>query len=428
MNHPNSFFHSIFFFFVLTYLFFCCAGSRSCIANLIRYCIFQEVRSKERMDTVCGFPNLGNTCYMNAAIQLLRTAQAELVEGLQSDLEEIGQEDLPPLHRCLFRLFELRGSSPANLRTAGALLNQIKMHCSKVNPVFGGASQCDLHEYLHCLLLLLHKACNRGAGEAMQYKEIADKTKREGDDDAAARWHRIFKARDDSSITDLFTGQLKSNVQCNTCGKRSFNFDPLWELHIELSPLGSGANNPGSAEDAGGKRKKGSLKKTQRAVPGAKVQLQELLNLQLAKEEVIEGFACANCNDGISNGVGKGSIRKILSSVTRRFTVSMLPRYLLLHLRRFTFDGLRDMTLVRIPLVLEVCEDSNGHRRKEFQLVGTAAHHGDCADEGHYTANCLVGEEQWMHCDDECVEMASVGSVCSEELEVYMLLYKCMED
>ena len=322
----------------------------------------------------------------------------------------------------------------AATRAAGSLLNQIKMILAKVNPRFEGNAQCDAHELLHCLILQLHRSCNRGAGESMQYKEITDKAKKETDDDAAARWHRIFKARDDSVLTDLFTGQLKSVVQCKTCGKKSLNFDPMWELHVELAPRHGEvptAHVGSSDKKKGGGSKRGGGGAAER---GSVVHLQELLNQQLSSEEVIEGFACSNCNEGAT---GKGA-RRVLSTVTRHVTVSMLPQYLVLHLRRFTYDGKREMAVVRIPQCLQVfCGEGGGNGRppREYRLVGTIAHHGDSADEGHYTAHCLVGasdesgdDGQWLRCDDESVEMSTIGEVCSEDVEVYMLMYRASCD
>ena len=368
---------------------------------------------------------------MNAAIQFLRCLQEELIDGVTADLEEaLGEDDMPLLHNSTKKLLELRGGGGGALKAASSLLNQVKMQVAKDHPRFEGHAQCDAHEFLHCLIMALHRQCNRGAGDAMQYKEICDKAKKETDDDAAARWKRIFTARDDSTLTDLFTGQLKSVVQCKTCGKKSLNFDAMWELHVELGVNISDnaeltAKTPSSTcsgkKGGGGKRNSGSSG----GRAACSVNLQDLLNQQLRRQETIDGFACSNCNEGMTSGNSK---RRIFSTVIRSVTISDLPRYLILHLRRFTFDGRREMSSVRFSPTIELCCESNGHRPTEFRLVGTVAHHGDSPDEGHYTAHCLVGGDedngQWLHCDDETVQSASIGSVCSEDVEVYLLLFR----
>ncbi len=43
-----------------------------------------------------------------------------------------------------------------------------------------------------------------------------------------------FKKREKSIFVDLFYGQLKSRVQCTTCGKVSISFDPFNILSLPI--------------------------------------------------------------------------------------------------------------------------------------------------------------------------------------------------
>lgn len=51
---------------------------------------------------------------------------------------------------------------------------------------------------------------------------------------AAESWRRYLRI-DDSRIVDLFVGQLKSTLQCSTCGHKSVTFDPFWDLSLPIA-------------------------------------------------------------------------------------------------------------------------------------------------------------------------------------------------
>ena len=49
-------------------------------------------------------------------------------------------------------------------------------------------------------------------------------------------WRRYLK-RDDSPITDLFLGQLRSTLRCEDCSNESVTFEPFWFLSIPIPSL-----------------------------------------------------------------------------------------------------------------------------------------------------------------------------------------------
>ena len=60
---------------------------------------------------------------------------------------------------------------------------------------------------------------------------------------------QIYRALEDSSVSEVFMGQLKSTLQCSVCRGASVTFDPFWDvclpipkkvwtlLSLSLSPL-----------------------------------------------------------------------------------------------------------------------------------------------------------------------------------------------
>ena len=104
-------------------------------------------------------------------------------------------------------------------------------------PSFSGYGQQDSQEFLLFLLDGLQEDLNRiknkpyiekpdSTDEMVQnptaLKELADKS-----------WE-IYKARNDSIISDLFAGMYKSTVICPVCDKVSIIFDPFTNLTLQL--------------------------------------------------------------------------------------------------------------------------------------------------------------------------------------------------
>lgn len=46
-------------------------------------------------------------------------------------------------------------------------------------------------------------------------------------------WRRYLRI-DNSFVVDVFVGQLKSTLQCTTCGHCSVTFDPFWDLSLPI--------------------------------------------------------------------------------------------------------------------------------------------------------------------------------------------------
>lgn len=77
----------------------------------------------------------------------------------------------------------------------------------------------------------LHEDLNRVTKK--QYTELKDSGGRPDEIVAEEAWQQHL-ARDHSIITDLFYGQLKSKVTCQTCGHESVRFDPFNLLSLPL--------------------------------------------------------------------------------------------------------------------------------------------------------------------------------------------------
>ncbi|XP_072789932.1 ubiquitin carboxyl-terminal hydrolase 8 isoform X4 [Taeniopygia guttata] len=241
-----------------------------------------------------GLRNLGNTCYMNSILQCLCNAP-HLAEYFNRNLYQadinrsnfLGHkgevaEEFGVIMKALWA-GQYKYISPKDF----------KITIGKINDQFSGYSQQDSQELLLFLMDGLHEDLNK-ADNRKRYKE---ENNDHLDDSSAAEiaWHK-HKQLNESIIVALFQGQFKSTVQCLTCHKRSRTFEAFMYLSL---PLAS----------------------------SSKCTLQECLRLFSKEEKLTDNnrFYCSHCK------TRRDSLKKI--------EIWKLPPVLLVHLKRFSYDG-----------------------------------------------------------------------------------------
>ncbi|KAI0380898.1 hypothetical protein F5Y04DRAFT_289141 [Hypomontagnella monticulosa] len=186
-----------------------------------------------------GLANLGNTCYMNAALQCVRSVEELTKYFLSGEWEKELNKDNPLSHNgdvaaaYAHLLKEIyKDSSPGSVSP-----RQFKATIGRYSTGFSGYGQQDSQEFLGFLLDGLQEDLSRIRKKP--YIEKPDSTDEMVNDPDAIRkmaeevWD-ITKKRDDSVIADLFTGLYKSTLVCPTCLKVSITFDPFNNLTLPL--------------------------------------------------------------------------------------------------------------------------------------------------------------------------------------------------
>src|SRR5271156_4079679 len=182
---------------------------------------------------------IGNTCYMNSALQCLvhckELTEYFLAQVYKSELNEtnpLGMNGLLAksyayLIAALFNPLHQKPSLPPS---------EFKKTIGRFAPNFSGYGQQDSQEFLAFLLDGLHEDLNRvrkkpyverdeliGVHPSEEHLRVLGQKSWEG-----------HKMRNDSVIVDLCQGMYKSTVVCPVCSVVSVTFDPFMDLSVPL--------------------------------------------------------------------------------------------------------------------------------------------------------------------------------------------------
>ncbi|PHU27926.1 Ubiquitin carboxyl-terminal hydrolase 9 [Capsicum chinense] len=180
---------------------------------------------------LAGLSNLGNTCFMNSALQCLVHTPPLVEYFLQDYTNEINRQNPLGMHGELALAFgELLRKLWSSGRTPVAP-RAFKGKLGRFAPQFSGYNQHDSQELLAFLLDGLHEDLNRV--KQKPYFETKDSDGRPDEEVANELW-RYHRARNDSVIVDICQGQYKSTLVCPDCNKISITFDPFMYLSLPL--------------------------------------------------------------------------------------------------------------------------------------------------------------------------------------------------
>ena len=281
--------------------------------------------------------NLGNTCYMNCAIQVLFASDEFLIYLLDTKCDKTLHSSLSKLFKDMMECGEKEDSDCVRPQTFRDAFIQIK-------PEFNNHNQHDSQEFLRLLIDGIHEEVNEAKGRKRPKDLAQPKTVRES-------WNQYKQYMDDSFLVKIFVGHMSSTIKCVECGHKHQNWDTFWDISLSF---------PENSDE---------------------YEIKELLDSYLA-DEVLDKDSMVTCDYCRTK-------RKSIKSLK----IERLPLILTINLKRFGNDGhkLSNSIYIEEKLILN---------DNPYELYACICHRGTTAGGGHYNIFCRYYSEYWYFFDD----------------------------
>ncbi|XP_035723560.1 ubiquitin carboxyl-terminal hydrolase 8-like [Vespa mandarinia] len=331
---------------------------------------------------ITGLKNLGNSCYMNSIIQCLSNTpklSTYFIDNLYAD-------DLNRNNENVSQTQVVTNVAEVIKALWTGQYKRISPHCLKVaigqyKLQFSSYEQQDSHEFLTFLLDWMHSELRKKV--KIQVKMTT----------AEKEWDKAMDSQE-SIISELFFGQLRSTITCSSCQKDSTTYETFNSLTMSLPHT-----NRCTLDDC-----------IQRFVTGQKV----------------VGWKCPKC--------------QAPREATKKFDFIKLAPIIVIHLNRFAESGgwlEKRNTTVDFPLkefnlkpylIIDHDAPMNNARFCTYNLYAMSNHYGTM-EGGHYTAFCKNSvQNKWYKYDDQTVTEVSPSQVKSQNNSAYLLFYTSLSN
>ena len=344
-----------------------------------------ENYEKYKNKGLTGLANLGNTCFINALLQIISHTY-ELNELLDGEEYKTKLNDSPD-SKLLVSWDELRllmWSENCTI-SPGAFIHDIrKISKQKNNSMFASMSQNDMPEFLTFLFDIFHNALKRKVSMTIDGRP---KNKR---DKMAKMCFEMIKKTYTASYSEIF--KMFYGIQVSTLlpeiPKDQFDYlsirpEPFMIISLPIPTRCTEAESESTSTEC--------------------VSLMECFDLNCEKEFLHGENAWYNENLGKKQNVYK------------RLVYWSLPDVMILDIKRFeyspkTFSYVKNQTAIRIPLEnVDFSKYVEGYNKESYvyDLYGICNHHGD-ENFGHYTSTVKTASSKWYNFNDTNVKEVSI--------------------
>ena len=319
-----------------------------------------EYEEKTKEVNIKGLNNMGNTCYLNTAIQCLLFCPSFRQEVL--NYVHVNQS-LTPLCYQLRDVYHKLWIEKKNVTPKGLIY--VIAH-SPIGKLIQVNCPNDLHEFLGLFT------------------------------DALIEENKTVK--NENFIKPLFEkvlqGTQESSITCSHCGYRSVNKEIFTSLMLSFD-----ASTPSSLSCRHSNDKdKEKYKDKEKDKKTHSLELDDLLQGAF-RDEFIEGRTCDNCRQKRDE--------------TRKLRLRNPPQVLTLMIKRYDYSGRRINNMLDIPY------DLNFSETVRYKICSIACHYGSLHN-GHYYS-LVFYDNKWYSIDDETVNKIDTLPPSSD---YYVLFYQ----
>ncbi|ODV70224.1 cysteine proteinase [Hyphopichia burtonii NRRL Y-1933] len=336
--------------------------------------------SKQAMNGLKGFINLGSTCFMSCILQSFIHNPILKYQFFNNDYHFLNCDSnhdymnglIDENNACITCSIDniFKGFFTANNPEGFGMTNLLMTAWFKKKSLAGFQEQ-DAHEFWQFLLNEFH----------LDYERINKKLNANHlvDDD--------FNCKCITHTT--FSGQLNSSIKCLNCDSITETIDPLIDLSLEMNHLNH-LTNP---------------------------TLYDCLDLFTKDEKLDVMYTCQHC--------------ETKSKAIKSLKIKKLPPVLSIQLKRFEHNLYNDVsskieTPVKTPLFLNLTKytsdvsDDEIDQNKVYELFTVVSHIGS-VNTGHYIVMIKNGDGKWFRFDDSVISIVSQDEVMNTN--AYLLFY-----
>ena len=352
---------------------------------------FENNKINKEKFPILGLQNLGNSCYMNSALQCI-FATKELSDYFLYNFSEkyinknniLGSGGLLTLG-YINLLLNINNTTNNEYISPGLFKVVLSLCSSK----FEGNEQEDAHEFIIYLLDIFHEDINRVIKKPNNDKLKYNSDEISSDKKSVIDWNNFLK-RNQSVLIDLFYGQLKSSAICPICHYHSIKFNSFFSLELSIEES-----------------------------TNQEIKLEKLF-YEFSMEEKLDRdnlYKCEKCKEK--------------SEANKTIEIYHVPKILIIHLKRFN-NNKKINTFIDFPLRdLDINEyiKSNDSVAK-YDLFGIINHYGSM-EYGHYTSYCFnYHDHTWYEYNDRLVNKIPKEKEKDKIINknAYILFYRCQDN
>ena len=348
-----------------------------------------DKHEKYKNKGLTGLANLGNTCFINALLQIISHTY-ELNELLDDSEYKTKLNDCHD-SKLLLSWDELRllmWSENCTISPGGFIHDIRNISKQKNNSMFASMSQNDMPEFLTFLFDIFHNALKRKVSMTIDGRPKIKRVK------LAKICFEMIKKTYTASYSEIF--KMFYGIQVSTLlpehPKDQYHYlsirpEPFMIISL---PIPNQENDELSASGSKSMRNKC-------------ITLMDCFDLNCEREYLHGENAWYNENLGKKQNVFK------------RLVYWSLPDVMILDIKRFefnpeTFTFVKNQTAIRIPVEnVDFSKYVEGYNKESYiyDLYGICNHHGD-ENFGHYTSTVRTANSKWYNFNDTNVKEVSI--------------------